>query len=85
MTGLTEAKIAADTLIEGDVLKVDLDPKNKFDPYAVKLYKGDKFLGYVMTVHSRVFYKSSQLQVSVYKVEKDEYIKRVFIRIAMPQ
>ena len=84
ISGLTNANLPADTLVEGDVLRVVLDPKNKYDKYAVKLVKGKTDIGYVKAVHSRVFYKAKKLQVKVYKVEQDTKTNRVFIQIAMP-
>lgn len=84
ISGLSHTNLPADTLSEGDKLRVVLDPKNKYDEYAVKLFKGDTEVGYVKTVHSRVFYKAKKLQVKVHKVEQDTLTNKVFIKIEMP-
>ena len=84
ITGLSETKLAADTLVEGDILKVQMASVNADDDTDVKLFKGDKMLGYVKAVHDRMFYKAKKLQVRVHKVEQDAQVNRVFIRITLP-
>lgn len=84
ISGLTKANLPKGSLTEGDTLRAVLDPHNPYDKYAVKLFKGDMEIAYVKTVHSRVFYKSKNLQVKVHKVEQDTKIDRVFIKIEMP-
>ena len=81
--GLTKRKLELGTLKEGDVLRWELEPNNPYDRYAVKLFKGEKDLGYVKAIHCNVFHKSKykQFEVKVKSIEQNEFISRVFISI----
>ena len=81
--GLTKRRLKPGTLVEGDVLRWELEPNNPYDKYAVKLFKKDKELGYVKAIHCNVFHKSKykQFEVKVKSIEQNEYISRVFISI----
>jgi hypothetical protein len=85
ISGLSRNEIAPGTVKVGDLLTVIKEPLNKQDDKAVKLFKGDIDLGYVKTVHSRVFYKAPNLKVTVRKVEQNGKINRIFIKVATPQ
>jgi len=83
--GLSHLKHAPGTLSIGDKLTWQLEKNNKFDPKAVKLFKGDKFVGYVKMVHSKVFhhkYNKFPLQVRIKSVDQNGSINRVFIEIS---
>ena len=81
--GLTKMQLSNGTLKEGDMIQWKLEPSNPFDKYAVKLYKDGKELGYVKTIHSKVFHDSKykNLDVKVKSVEQNGHINRVFISI----
>ncbi len=82
ITGLTEAKLEADLLKVGDKLTYKREPNNVFDNKAIGLYLGELYLGHVKLIHSRVFYKTNTLlKVSVHNIEKNGFLKRVFIKI----
>lgn len=83
ITGFSSNPLLAGMLHEGETLRWELEPKNKFDSEAVALYKEDKLIGYVKKIHSHAFLLqgSSSLQVSVKKLEQNEYINRAFILI----
>lgn len=82
ITGLTEAKLEADLLKVGDKLTYKKEPNNVFDDKAVGLYLGEKYLGHVKLIHSRVFYKTNiSLKITVHNIEKNGFLKRVFIKI----
>lgn len=83
ISGLSHNEISSDALYIGDELRYELEKQNPHDEYAVKLFKGELFLGYVKTVHSRVFSKMNArgLKVKVHHIEKNGVLKRVFIKV----
>jgi len=85
LAGLSKYQIPSGILIEGDVLRFELDKTNQFDPSAVKIFKGDIELGYVKKVHCKVFNKSGaeNLKLTIKAVDKNGVIKRVFIKVAL--
>lgn len=84
LCGLTHLKLLKDTISEGDILTWKREPTNEQDKYAVKVYKGSTFVGYVKRVHSRVFYKKlrGELKITVKSVNKNGHINRAFITIS---
>jgi len=84
IAGLTKTKVLSDKISIGDKLNYQLDRTNKFDKYAVKLFKEDLFLGYVKLIHSKLFYKSKRkIKIKVHHIEKNGTLKRVFIDISI--
>lgn len=84
IAGLTEAKLDANTISEGDELKYELEPNNSYDSKAVKLFNKDKYVGYVKIIHSRVFHKvTGPFNVTAQSIEANDVLKRVFIKISM--
>lgn len=81
--GLTRQNLEPGTLVEGDILRWELEPNNLYDKYAVKLYKGNRELGYVKSIHCNVFHKSKfkRFEVKVKSIEQNEFISRVFISV----
>lgn len=43
----TDGSPASISLEAGVILRLELEPDNVYDPYAVKVYAGDKHIGYV--------------------------------------
>jgi hypothetical protein len=84
IAGLTKSEVPSDKISIGDKLTYELERTNEFDRYAVKLFKGDLFLGYVKLIHSKLFYKSKRkIKVRVHHIEKNGILKRVFIDISI--
>lgn len=84
LCGLTNLKLDKDTLEEGDLLRWERDPHNEFDRFAVKVFKGETFVGYIKKVHSRIFYKKcrSKLKITVKSVNRNGHLNRAFIKIS---
>ncbi|MBL1278768.1 MAG: hypothetical protein COA33_000725 [Fluviicola sp.] len=84
IAGLSTTKLPGDTLVKGEVLRYEKEkPKNSHDEYAIKVFKGDLFLGYVKTMHNRVFYKTRKtLKIAVHHIEKNGLLNRVFIHVS---
>lgn len=82
--GLSHYKVESGTLHVGDVLSYELEKDNPKDPFAVKILKGSKILGYVKIVHSKVFHKKVKrhLSVRVKSVDQNGTVNRVFIEIS---
>ena len=83
LCGLTRRKLAIGTIKEGDLLQWKIEKNNPFDKYAVKLLKNGIELGYVKTIHAKVFHDSKykSFQISVKSLEQNAYITRAFIKV----
>ena len=68
---------------KGDILEWKLDKKNPYDRYAVQLFKGGVDVGYVKTIHSKVFHDSKykRFKVTVKSVEQNGHLNRAFIAV----
>ena len=75
-------KNSSNQLSVGEKLSHRLEPNNDFDKFAVTVYKGDLFIGYVKLIHSKVFYKTkNKINLKVHHIEKNGVLKRVFIEV----
>lgn len=84
IAGLTKTKISSKELSLGEKLSYKLDRTNNFDKFAVEIYKGELFVGYVKLIHSRVFYKAKDIiDIKVHHIEKNGILKRVFIEVQL--
>ena len=83
LASLSMLKLSADSVKSGDILTYKLESDNDFDDKAVKIFKGDKEVGYVKKIHSRVFFKQkgSLLKLVVKAVEQNGVIKRIFVKV----
>jgi hypothetical protein len=81
--GLTRRKLDIGTIEVGDILQWKIEKNNPFDKYAVKLLKNGIELGYVKTIHAKVFHDSKykSFQISVKSLEQNVYITRAFIKV----
>ncbi len=84
LAGLSSYKLSPDLLSHNDLLRYELDLNNEYDNEAVKVFKGDIEIGYLKKIHCRVFRKSGadKLKLSVKEVEKNGFLKRVFIKVS---
>lgn len=82
--GLTKLQLPPNVIEEGDILRWEREPNNVYDHNAVKLYKGEIFVGYVKAVHSKVFYKKNadKLKVTVKSVNKNGHLNKAFIKVS---
>jgi hypothetical protein len=83
LASLSTLKLSADTVKAGDILTYKLESDNEFDNKAVKVFTGNKEVGYIKKIHSRVFYKQkgSLLKLVVKAVEQNGIIKRIFVKV----
>jgi len=84
LASLSTLKLPAGSVKPGDILTYKLEPDNKFDDKAVKVFKGDNEVGHVKKIHSRVFYKNKgeKLKMLVKAVEQNGAIRRVFVKVS---
>lgn len=82
--GLSHFKTELGFLKAGDILTWKSDPNNVKDKFAVKVYKDDKFIGFVKLIHSRIFYKKDNvsLKISIKSIDQNGALNRVFIEIS---
>ncbi len=85
LCGLTKLKLPKDILEEGDCLTWEKEPGNAFDKYAVKVFKGGNFVGYIKKIHSRIFYKKCRgtLKITVKSINRNGHLNRAFIKISL--
>jgi hypothetical protein len=83
LAGLSIYQINKEMLKIGDELRYEKETSNAYDKYAVKVFKGEIFLGYIKKIHSRTFYKkgADRLKIKVKGVDANGTIRKLFIRI----
>lgn len=81
IAGITKYDVKGDFLSIGDKLSWKCEDNNKYDSYAVKVFKGNKHLGYIKKVHSEVFYdkRAKNLKIRVKDIDKNGLVNRAFI------
>lgn len=84
LCGLTKLQLSRDILNEGDTLRWEKDSNNPFDKYAIKVFKGNTFVGYIKKIHSRIFYKKcrGKLKIIVKSLNRNGHLNRAFIKIS---
>ena len=82
ISGLSHIDIPANTIKVGDELSWTFED-NKYDKFAVALYKGKQKLGYVKIVHNKLFYESKykKFKITIKSIEQNDKINRAFISI----
>lgn len=84
ITNLNEAQISSDLISIGDVLRYELEPDNPFDKMAVKVFKGNLYLGHIKLIHCRVFHKTNKkFNLTVQGIEKNGILKRIFVKASL--
>lgn len=83
IASLSHLDLSTDCINEGDKLRFVLDPTNKFDDKAVKLYENDLFIGYVKRGHNQFFYKvkPEEVEIKVTKIEKNGKMKQIYFSV----
>lgn len=83
LTRLSEEHLPANTVLVGDELTFKLDTGNVYDDKAVKVFKGEKEIGFIKRIHSRVFHKigADKIHLKVKAVDQNGVIKRIFLKV----
>ncbi len=85
LASLSQLQLPKGTLQINDELHFEKEPTNSNDPFAVKVFKGDKEVGYIKKIHSKVFYESGadRLKLTVKAIDQNGVIRRVFIKVSL--
>ena len=83
IAGLSKKNIPINAIQIGDNLGYELELDNKYDKYAVKVFKDNVELGWVKTIHNKIFHlkTDNHLKIVVKAVEKNGNLKRIFIKV----
>jgi hypothetical protein len=81
IAALSVLQLAPDMLVEGDELRVQFEPDNEFDRYAVAVYKDDTKVGYIKKIHCHVFHKERHDELKLKALDKNGIIKRAFVKV----
>jgi hypothetical protein len=67
----------------GDYLRFELEPQNEYDPFAVRVFKGDFQIGYIKKYHNKIFHEqgAEKLKLIVKALEQNGIIKRIFVKV----
>lgn len=82
---VNDPKLAKGTIQVGDILRFELEPENEHDKLAVRVLKGDLFIGYIKKYHCKVFHETGadKLSLTVKAIDQNGYIKRLFVKVAL--
>lgn len=84
ITNLLESQIPSESVSVGDVLRYELEPNNLYDKKAVKIFKGELYLGRIKLIHCKVFHKTNKLfDLIVQGTEKNGALKRIFVKASL--
>jgi hypothetical protein len=82
--GLSERKMPRGTVQIGEELSWKKEPDNKFDPYAIQVFKSEILIGYIKKIHNLVFDNKSKqkLRIIVKEVDQNGSTNRIFVVIS---
>lgn len=85
IAGLSTSDLPRGTVEIGDILRFEKEPDNEVDPTAIKIFKGQVFLGYIKKIHNRIFHEkdADKLKLAVKALEQNGNIKRIFVKISL--
>lgn len=85
LASLSSLQLPKGTLQINDELRFEKEPTNSNDPFAVKVFKGDKEVGYIKKIHSKVFYEpgADKLKLTVKAIDQNGVIKRAFLKVSL--
>lgn len=84
LASLSKIQLSPEQIKIGDVLRYEYEKKNVYDPYAIKVFKGEIHIGYIKKIHNRVFHKckGKQLHLTVKAMERNGVIKKLFVKVS---
>lgn len=83
LASLSVLKLKPGTVQKGDNLTFSLEPSNKQDKHAVKIFKNGYHVGYIKKIHSRVFHKKGRGKfiLTVKATEQNGVLKKIFVKV----
>jgi hypothetical protein len=83
LASLSVLKLPAGSIQKGDLLTYRLEKNNPYDKEAVKVFKGDKHVGYIKKIHSKVFHRKGNglFKLTVKAIEQNGIVKKIFVKV----
>jgi hypothetical protein len=83
LAAMTHLKLPAKTAEVHDTLSYKFEIDNTHDGEAIKVFKGERHVGYIKKIHCKVFHKegADKLKLTVKAVDQNGIIKRVFVKV----
>ncbi|MFN7098526.1 MAG: HIRAN domain-containing protein, partial [Gammaproteobacteria bacterium] len=83
VAALSHLKLATDCVNIGDKLRFELEPENKFDKAAVKIFKGNNLIGYAKRGHNLFFHKikNDEVEITVTNLEKNGKMNQIYFSV----
>ncbi len=84
LANLSNLHLPAGTVVAGDEVTYKRESQNKLDSKAVKVFKGEKEIGFIKKIHCHLFYKpgAENLKLTVKAVDQNGSIKRIFLKVS---
>ena len=85
LAGVSKYNLPSGIVAVWDVLTFKHDNENEYDEDAVKVFKGEREIGYIKKIHCRVFRKKGfeKLKLTVKAIDKNGIIKRIFVKVSV--
>lgn len=83
IAALSHLKLASDCVTIGEKLRFELDPENKFDKSAVKIFSNNDFIGYAKRGHNLFFHKvrNEEVDIRITNVEKNGKMNQIYFSV----
>lgn len=84
IAGLSAFQLSRDTVKIGDKLQYTFEKDNPYDQLAVKVCKNNIQIGYIKTIHNKIFHEKPEghFELTVKAIEQNGILKRVFVRVS---
>lgn len=82
--GLSHNKVGKQDVQAGVSLSWEKDTNNEYDKFAVKVYNGNVFIGYIKKIHNRIFYSRQARHINIVVksiVSGEDRVEKIFITI----
>lgn len=83
IAALSHLTLSSDCVKIGDKLRFELDPENKFDKSAIKVFRDNDFIGYVKRGHNLFFHKvrNEEIDIRITNLEKNGKMNQIYFSV----
>lgn len=83
LAGLSHLSLERGSIQVNDILNYEIESNEfAFNKIAVKIYKGNKHIGYIKNVHNNIFIRTTKrIKLKVKEVEQNGVIKNIFVLV----
>lgn len=83
IAALSHLKLTTDCVNIGDKLRFELEPDNQVDNKAVKIFRGNNFIGYAKRGHNLFFHKikNDEVELKVTNLEKNGKMNQIYFSV----